>query len=156
MRNHGHPETPELEDFGEFSLSGFRSGSGSKESGEQDGPEQSSSFYSRIDWYTPPGSPVWGDGRTFILGTEGTLEVRKYVDPARAAPASKVLYTNSSEVQEIDCLNQVGYPFFGQLILDVLNNTEHAMSQSHIFKAAEISLKAQALADKHRPTPEQG
>jgi len=139
VRNHANPATPELEDFGEFSLSGMRAATIPAARGP--------SFYARIDWYTPGGSPVWGDGRTFILGTEGSLEVRKYMDVARSAPAAKVFYTSGETVEEIDCLNQVGFPFFGQLVLDVLNNTDRAMSQSHIFKAAEISLQAQAFAD---------
>lgn len=141
VRNHSHPEKPELEDFGEFSLSGIAAGA-------QSGAKPAS-FYSRIDWYTPAGSPVWGDGRTFILGTRGSLEVRKYVDLARSAPAAMVLYTNEETVEEIDCLGRVGFPFFGQLILDALNSTELAMTQAHIFKAAEISMLAQAQADHH-------
>ena len=36
--------------------------------------------YVRVDWYTPAGLEVWGDGRLFVLGTEGYLEVRKYID----------------------------------------------------------------------------
>jgi hypothetical protein len=36
------------------------------------------------------------------------------------------------------------------LILDSLNRTEQAMTQAHAFKAAELSLKAQALADGRR------
>jgi predicted dehydrogenase len=136
VRNHRHPDTPELEDFGEFSLTGLA--------------ESECSFYARIDWYTPAGLPVWGDGRTFILGTEGTLEVRKYVDLARQAPASLVFVANDQGVEEIDCQGRVGYPFFGQMILDVLNRTDKAMTQEHIFKAAEISMQAQALADALR------
>ena len=134
VRNLNNPATPELEDFGEFSLNGVAA------AGE-------CSFYSRIDWYTPDGLPVWGDGRTFIMGTAGTLEVRKHVDIARKAPAATVFYANNETVEEIDCLGRVGFPFFGQMILDVLNRTEHAMTQSHIFAAAEISLQAQAIAD---------
>src|SRR5699024_11421100 len=41
---------------------------------------------------------------------------------------------------------QVGYPFFGELILDVLNRTENAMTQEHAFKAVELALTAQAQA----------
>lgn len=145
VRNHANPDTPELEDFGEFSLAGVRADSGPGADAVTE--TQRPSFYSRIDWYTPTGSPVWGDGRTFILGTQGSIEVRKYMDVAHSAPASKVYYTGTEGVEEIDCLNKVGFPFFGQMILDVLNTTEQAMSQAHIFKAAEISLRAQALAD---------
>lgn len=127
-----HPDYPGLEDFGEMSLKG----------------DNGASFYSRVDWYTPEGMPVWGDGRTFILGTEGSMEIRKYVDPGRSAPASLILLANGDTVKEIDCLDQTGLPFFGELILDVLNGTENSMTQEHIFKAAELSMEAQLFADE--------
>ncbi|MBP1905187.1 hypothetical protein J2Z32_001815 [Paenibacillus turicensis] len=38
---------------------------------------------------------------------------------------------------------KVGFPYFGELILDCLNDTENAMSQEHAFKAAELCLIAQ-------------
>ena len=50
-------------------------------------------------------------------------------------------------MQEIDCKGKVGYPFFGQLILDTLQRTERAMTQAHVFAAAEISMRAQKMAD---------
>ena len=131
VENFSHPDRPGLEDFGEYSLTG----------------DNGASFYSRVDWYTPDGMPVWGDGRTFVMGTGGSLEVRKYVDLGRQAPASLVLKADSGAVETIDCLDQVGFPFFGELILDVLNGTERAMSQAHIFKAAQLSMQAQALAE---------
>jgi hypothetical protein len=36
------------------------------------------------------------------------------------------------------------------MILDLLNGTDKAMTQEHIFKSAEISLKAQVMADAAR------
>ena len=69
------------------------------------------------------------------------------MDLGRDAPASLVLKVDDGSVETVDCIDQVGYPFFGQLILDVLNGTEQAMSQRHIFKAAELSMQAQALAE---------
>ncbi len=131
VENFLHPDKPGLEDFGEFSLRG----------------DNGASFYARVDWHTPDGMPVWGDGRTFVVGSHGSLEVRKYADLARQAPAGLVLRADGVGVEQIDCLNRVGYPFFGQMILDALNGTEHAMTQTHIFKAAELSLQAQRLAD---------
>ena len=38
--------------------------------------------YIRVDWFTPDGLPTWGDGRLFLLGTEGFIELRKYIDIA--------------------------------------------------------------------------
>ena len=134
VENFGHPERPGLEDFGELSLTG----------------DNGASFYSRVDWYTPEGQRSWGDGRSFIVGSEGSIELRKYIDVARAAPVSKVFLVNGETEQEIDCQDNTGFPFFGQLILDCLNGTEIAMSQDHAFRAAELSMRAQAMADAAR------
>jgi len=131
VENFNNPDQPGLEDFGEASLTA----------------ENGASFYCRLDWFTPDGSASWGDGRTFVVGTEGTMEVRKYMDVAREAPASKIFLVNGTEEREIQCLENTGFPFFGDLILDCINRTEYAMTQAHAFKAAELSLKAQALAD---------
>ena len=132
VANLNNPEFSELEDFGEFSILA----------------ENGASFFSRVDWFTPAGSEVWGDGRSFIVGTDGTMEVRKYIDPVRQTPASKIFLSNQHETQEIDCLGKVGFPFFGQLIMDSLNGTQTAMSQAHIFLAAQLSLEAQRLAEQ--------
>lgn len=131
VENFNNPDKPGLEDFGEASLTA----------------DTGASFYCRLDWFTPDGSSSWGDGRTFVVGTEGTMEVRKYMDVARTAPASKIFLVNGEGEQEINCLNNTGFPFFGELILDCINRTENAMTQARAFKAAELSLKAQAKAD---------
>lgn len=134
--NFNNPDRPGLQDFGEISLTG----------------DNGSSFYTRVDWFTPEGLSSWGDGRTFIVGTEGSLELRKYLDLARQTPSSKLLLVNGDQEQEIECLDQSGFPFFGQLIVDVINRSEHAMTQAHVFKAAELSLRAQLLADASEQT----
>lgn len=136
VENFNNPDKPGLEDFGEASLTA----------------DNGASFYCRLDWFTPDGSASWGDGRTFVVGTEGTLEARKYMDVARGAPASKIFLVNGTYEREIDCLNDAGFPFFGELILDSLNRTENAMTQEHAFKAAELSMQAQVLADSPRTT----
>ena len=129
--NFNNPEYPELEDFGEASLTGDNGASG----------------YYRVDWFTPGGLRSWGDGRTFIFGTKGTIELRKYVEPAAANPEGDQLYlVDDKGEHHISCAGKIGYPFFGQLILDCLNRTEKAMTQEHAFKAAELCLKAQAQA----------
>lgn len=129
--NFNNPDRPGLEDFGELSLTG----------------DNGASFYCRVDWFTPAGLRTWGDGRSFILGTEGSLEVRKYIDLAREAPASRLFWVNGESEAEIDCHNRSGFPFFGALIRDVLDRTENAMTQAHAFKAAELSLQAQVIAE---------
>jgi predicted dehydrogenase len=134
--NFANPDKPELEDFGEASLVG----------------DSGASCYVRVDWLTPDGLSTWGDGRTIILGTEGYIELRKYVDVARGGRGDHLILVDGKGERRFDLAGKVGFPFFGQLIGDCLNRTERAMSQSHIFKAAELCLRAQAAA-KRIPNP---
>lgn len=131
VANFNHPDHPGLEDFGEANLVA----------------DNGASNYLRVDWFTPDGLPTWGDGRTFILGTDGYIELRKYTDVGRSEAGNQLFLVDNSGVQHLELTGQVGYPFFGQLILDSLNRTETAMTQEHAFKAAELCLQAQAVAD---------
>ncbi len=130
VANFSHPQFPELEDFGDASLIG----------------DNGASHYFRVDWFTPDGLSTWGDGRTFILGTEGYIELRKYVDVAREAMSDNVYWVDGKGEHYFSARGKIGLPYYGRLILDVLNGTRNAMSQEHAFKAAELSLQAQAQA----------
>ena len=134
VENFTAPDKPGLEDFGETSLT----------------MSTGASCYCRIDWLTPDGLRVWGDGRVFVVGTKGTMEIRKYIALARQEPGNKLFLVNDEGEQEIDCDGTTGFPFFGKMILDLLNGTETAMTQDHIFKAAELSMIAQKMADENR------
>lgn len=128
--NFANPKTPELEDFGEAT---FVANNGATNQ-------------IRVDWYTPDGLSIWGDGRTFILGTKGFIELRKYVDLARDKSGDHLFIVDGEKEHYVPCDGRVGYKFFGELILDCLNRTEKAMTQAHAFKAAELCLKAQMAA----------
>jgi predicted dehydrogenase len=130
--NFGNPDHPEFEDFGEASLLS----------------NNGSSNYIRVDWFTPDGLSTWGDGRTFIQGTKGTIELRKYVDVARDKTGNHVYIIDGKGEQHLPVEGKVGYRFFGELILDIMNRTEKAMTQAHAFKAAELCLLAQAAATR--------
>jgi predicted dehydrogenase len=132
IANFAHPEYPSFEDFGEASLVG----------------NNGTSNYIRVDWFTPKGLSVWGDGRTVILGTTGTIELRKYVDIARERTGDHVYIADEQGERHIPVSGQVGFPFFGEFILDCLNCTEKSMTQEHAFKAAELCLRAQAAAHR--------
>lgn len=133
--NIANPDHPGLEDFGEASLTS----------------DNGVSCYCRIDWFNPRGHRSWGDGRTFVLGTDGYIEVRKYNDITREPQESQVVYLVDHEGEKrIPCSGKIGFPFYGRLILDVLKRTEDAMTQAHCFKAAELSMKAQQFADSRR------
>lgn len=130
--NYNHPEYPEMEDFGDATLVGDNGAMG----------------YFRVDWFTPDGLSTWGDGRTFILGTDGYIELRKYVDVAKDTAGDHVFWVDHEGEHSVDVHGKVGFPFFGQLILDCIHRTENAMTQEHALKAAELCVKAQMLARK--------
>ncbi len=132
VANYANKEYPELEDFGDTTLVA----------------DNGATSYFRVDWLTPDGLRTWGDGRTIILGTEGYIEMRKYIDVSREAQGDQLFLVNQRNEQHFALAGKVGFPFFGRLILDCLNGTETAMSQDHAFKAAELCLKAQAAAQR--------
>ncbi|MGH9832461.1 MAG: Gfo/Idh/MocA family protein [Blastocatellia bacterium] len=123
-----HPQHPGLEDFGDAMLRGD-GGMG----------------YIRIDWFTPDGLPTWGDGRLTILGAEGYIEIRKNVDIAGRAGGSHLFLVDQKGLKYLDCC-KVPLPYGEQLVNDVVNRTETAMSQTHCFLATELALRAQKQA----------
>lgn len=128
--NYHCKDYPELEDFGDASLVG----------------DNGATNYFRVDWLTPNGLGTWGDGRTVILGTEGYIELRKYIDIARSRQGDHLYLVNGEGETHMELSGKVGFPYFGRLILDCLNRTESAMTQAHTFKAAELCLLAQQQA----------
>jgi hypothetical protein len=48
--------------------------------------------------------------------------------------------------RHIPAAGTIGFPFFGKLIRDFIDRTETSKTQAHCFKAAELSLIAQAKA----------
>lgn len=128
VRNANHPEHPTFQDFGDVLVSGD-GGTG----------------YIRLDWFTPAGLPTWGDGRLTVLGTEGYIEARKYVDIGGREGGSHLFVVDGKGVRRVDCTD-VELPYGRQLVDDVLNRTETAMTQAHCFLAMELALRAQKQA----------
>ena len=128
--NVAHPQYAAFEDFGDVMVRGD-GGTG----------------YIRVDWFTPGGLKSWGDGRLTILGTKGFIEIRKNVDIAGREGGNHLFLVNEKETQYIDCAN-VPLPYGQQLVDDVVNRTETAMTQAHCFLATELALKAQKNAQK--------
>jgi len=128
--NFANPEDPGLQDFGEMVLS-----------------SDTGRGYIRVDWYTPDALPTWGDGRFTILGTEGTIELRKYVDIAGRPGTDHLFLVNGTRCEYIDA-SDAPLPYFANLIADVNDRTETAMPQTHCFKVMELALRAQAAATR--------
>jgi len=128
VANIRHPDHPHFQDFGDMTLKGDR-GFG----------------YVRLDWFTPNGLGTWGDGRLFVLGTDGYIEVRKYTDVAVAAHGNNLFIVDSKRARYIDC-NNGPLPFGPQFVSDIVDRTRTAQDQTQCLLAAELSIRAQMAA----------
>jgi predicted dehydrogenase len=102
--------------------------------------------YMRVDWLNPDGLGAWGDGRLLVLGTDGYIEVRKYIDVARSAEGDHVFLVDHKGEHYFNAAGKEGFPFFGRLIRDSLERTHTAFSQDTAFKAIELAIEAQEKA----------
>ena len=130
IANHANPDYPDFDDFGEIVL---RSPKGHG--------------YIRLDWYTPDALPNWGDGRLTILGTEGYIELRKYVDVAGREGTDHLFLVNKTRCEHIDC-KDVPITYFRTLMADIRDRSETTMKQSHAFEVTRLALLAQQKASR--------
>jgi predicted dehydrogenase len=128
IANVAHHDRPRFQDFGDMMLRGNR-GMG----------------YVRLDWFTPDGLGTWGDGRLFVLGTEGYIELRKYTNVAVAKQGNNLFVVDQKEARYMDCSN-LTLPFGPQFVADVVNRTHVAQDQAQCLLAAELSIEAQRIA----------
>ena len=129
VENTTMPDHPGFQDFGEMVL---RSDHGHA--------------YIRVDWFTPGGLPTWGDGRLFIQGTEGQIELRKYTDIGRPHVTNSLFLVNGEKNELIPC-DDAGLPYFPRLVADVQDRTETAVGQTHTFTTTQLAIRAQMKAD---------
>jgi predicted dehydrogenase len=128
IANVRHPKRPRFQDFGDMMLRGDR-GFG----------------YVRLDWFTPDGLGTWGDGRLFLLGTDGYIEIRKYTDVGVKRQGNNLFIVDSKQARYIDC-NQMPLPFGPRFVADVVNRTHTAQDQDECLLAAQLVIEAQMKA----------
>jgi predicted dehydrogenase len=125
--NFAHPQHPEFEDYGDVSLEGD-GGLG----------------WFRVDWYTPDSIDTAGDIRLFVLGTDGYMEMRKYVDPAGRPGAEHLLLVNHEGARMLDT-SGVALTFASKFLDDVRQRTETAIPQRS-FLVTRLATEAQLNA----------
>jgi predicted dehydrogenase len=130
VANYTHPDSPKMQDFGELLLR-----------------SESAQGYIRVDWYTPQGLPTWGDGRLFVLGTEGYLEMRKYVDLEGRPGRDHLFLVDQEGTHYIDC-SDVELSYYPDLVRDVRERTTTACPQEHTFEVMRLALEAQRQATR--------
>ncbi|WP_235890569.1 Gfo/Idh/MocA family protein [Martelella alba] len=130
VQNRTNPADPGLQDFGDIHMQ-----------------NAVATGYARVDWLTPDGLPVWGDGRTFLVGTEGYIELRKHIDITGRPGKDHLFLSDRSETRYIDC-SDVAISYGRDLMADISNRTETAMPQMRCFNAMALALEAQAIAER--------
>jgi predicted dehydrogenase len=128
VANVRHPDRPRFQDFGDMMLRGNK-GFG----------------YVRLDWFTPNGLGTWGDGRLFILGTDGYIEIRKYTDVGVKHQGNNLFIADGKQARYIDC-NQMPLPFGPQFVADIVNRTHLAQNLDECLLAAQLVIEAQNKA----------
>ena len=126
--NRAMPDVPAFEDVGEILLRSDRA-----------------SGYVRVDWFTPDGLPTWGDGRLFLSGTEGTIELRKYVDVGGRPGADHLFLTDANGIVHIDASTEP-LTYFDKFLADVRDRSATAMPDGHALTVSRLAITAQALA----------
>jgi predicted dehydrogenase len=111
---------------------------------------QTARGYVRLDWFTPDGLPTWGDGRLFVLGTEGTIEVRENLDLAGRAGTDHLFLATRSGTRHIDC-SRMEVTYHRDFAADVAERTERAMPQAQVFAVCRLALVAQNQAARFTP-----
>jgi predicted dehydrogenase len=124
----GDLPAPGFENFGEIVLSSERARG-----------------YVRVDWFTPDGLATWGDGRLVVLGTEGTIELRKYIDVEGRPGTDHLFLVNNAGTRHLDCSGEK-LTYFRAFAADVRDRSATAMPQGHVFTVCRLALQAQAGA----------
>ena len=107
--------------------------------------------YIRVDWFTPDGLPTWGDGRLFVLGTEGTLELRKNLDIEGRPGTDHMFIANRSGTRHVECA-ALPVTYYRDFVADVTNRAGTVMAQGQVFTVCRLALAAQARAARFAPS----
>ncbi len=126
--NFTRPDKPEFEDFGEVLLHG-----------------ESASGYMRVDWLTPDAQPYSSDSRFTVLGTEGVVEIRKYVDLCGKPGTDHLLVVRGGDVERIDCAG-VPIRYFEDIAHDVRERATTAERPGHSYLVTRLALQAEYTA----------
>ena len=126
--NHNLPDMPDFEDYGEILLHG----------GDASG-------FIRVDWFTPDGLTAWGDGRLFLLGTEGYIELRKYIDIDGRAGGDHVFLSNHAGTRHIDA-SQRAADLFPELSHRCAGPHIDGHAAGHALNVMRLAIAAQEMA----------
>jgi predicted dehydrogenase len=105
----------------------------------------------RMDWFTPDGLADWGDGRLFLVGTEGTLELRKNLDIEGRMGGDHMFVANRQRTRYQDC-SGLPVTYFRDFLDDVADRSGRMMDGGRVFSVCRLALRCQATAERFAPT----
>ena len=104
----------------------------------------------RVDWFTPDGLPDWGDGRLFLVGTEGTLELRKNLDIEGRSGGDHMFVVNKQQTRYVDC-SALPVHYYSDFLADVRDRAGRVTAGGRIAAACRVALQCQAQAERFIP-----
>jgi predicted dehydrogenase len=104
----------------------------------------------RMDWFTPDGLPDWGDGRLFLVGTQGTLELRKNLDIEGRAGGDHLFVANRERTRYQDC-SLLPVTYYSDFLADLRDRKGRTLDGGRVFSACRLALQCQARAERFRP-----
>jgi predicted dehydrogenase len=102
----------------------------------------------RLDWFTPDGLADWGDGRLFLVGTEGTLELRKNLDLEGRAGGNHMFVTNKKQTRYVNA-GARPVTYYRDFLADVRDRTASTMDL--VFSSTRLALRCQQQAERFTP-----
>jgi predicted dehydrogenase len=133
--NFATPQHPAFEDFGDVSFEGDGGTAG----------------YARVDWLTPDALPTWGDIRQFLVGTEGTLEIRSTINLGSEDPKPVLLLTTRSGAPERVDVSDVDAAWAPRLVADIQDGVNRLTPHEETFAALRTVLLMQKRAERIGP-----
>ena len=104
----------------------------------------------RLDWFTPDGLADWGDGRLFVVGTEGTLELRKNLDVLGRSGGDHMFVTDKKRTRYQDCA-VLPVTYYRDFLDDVGDRAGRTADGGRLFSACRLALRCQAEAYRFVP-----
>ena len=101
--------------------------------------------YCRMDWFTPDGLPTWGDGRLFLVGSEGSLELRKNLDIEGRPGTDHMFVANRSGTRYVDC-SGLPVTYYRDFLASLSTRT---FDPEPVFTMCRLALAAQASASRY-------
>src|ERR1700722_19853963 len=104
--------------------------------------------YCRVDWFTPDGLPTWGDGRLFLVGTEGTLELRKNLDIEGRAGGDHMFVAGKEGTRYLDC-GSLSVTYYHEVVKAFPTRDFALVPQEPVFAFCRMAFTAQGNARRY-------